>query len=40
MRQFHEGISSKTFKNDQKVKLTPSGLIVASLFVLALSINI
>ncbi len=40
MKQFHEGISSKTFKKENQVKLTPSGLIVASLFVLALTINI
>lgn len=40
MKQFHDGISSKTFKKDCPIRIRPIDLIVVAVIGLALSINI
>lgn len=40
MKQFHDGISSKTFKKEVSVTINPIGLAVIAVVGLVLSINI
>lgn len=40
MKQFHQGISSKTFKKDTAIKIRPIDLIAVAVIGLALSINV
>lgn len=40
MKQFHEGISSKTFKKENQTSINPLGLAIIAAVGLVLSINI
>lgn len=40
MKQFHDGISSKTFKKETQIKINPLGLAIIAAVGLVLSINI
>lgn len=40
MKRFHDGISSKTFKKDNTIKINPLNLLMFAVVGIALSINI